>query len=60
MSAAFLSTGPLLDSARANSSTAVTFRFAMMVEKAAVGKARRGGKERDRTRDDQTGKVEGW
>jgi hypothetical protein len=32
----------------------------MTVEKAAVGRARRGGKERDRMRGDQTEWAEGW
>jgi len=31
----------------------VTFRFAITVEKAAVGRARRGGEERDKTDGDQ-------
>jgi hypothetical protein len=55
-SAVFLSVSPLLqplDSARASTSSVVTFRFAMAVEKAAVGRARRGGKERDKTGGDQ-------
>jgi hypothetical protein len=37
----------------------MTFRFTMTVEKAAVGRVRRGGKEPDRTRGDQAEWVEG-
>jgi hypothetical protein len=45
-----------LDSVRASSSSAVTFLFAMTVEKATVGESEKDGKERARTRGDQTEK----
>jgi hypothetical protein len=45
-----------LDSVRASSSSAVTFLFGMTVEKAAVGESEKDGKERARTRGDQTEK----
>jgi hypothetical protein len=48
-----------LDSARASSSSAVAFLFIMMAEKAAVGRARKGAKERDRTSGHQTERVGG-
>ena len=51
-----------LDSVQASSSSALTFLFAMTVEKAAVGESEKDGKERARTRGDQTekgGKEEG-
>ena len=49
----------MLDSARTSSSSAVTSFFAMTLEKVGMGGARRGGKERDRTRGDQTERWEG-
>ena len=48
-----------LDSAQASSSSAVTFLFAMTAEKAAVERARRGAKERDRMSRHKTERVRG-
>jgi hypothetical protein len=45
-----------LDSVRASSSSAVTFLFATIVEKAAVGESEKDGKGWARTRGDQTKK----
>jgi hypothetical protein len=49
----------LLDSTQARSFLAVSFRFAITAEKRVVGRPRRSGKERDKTRRNQTGREDG-
>jgi hypothetical protein len=39
--------------------SAVAFRFAMMVEKAAIGSGRKSGKQQERTRRDQAERGRG-